>query len=200
MNAAVEVFAVKDGRAYVPSDLCPRLVLSKTLQTIASVFQLEVEAGLDLSSEETLHRVLQAMFDADTQDFLEHDSSNIFSHLTAEEKDRILAQAIAAATAIFRRLAETQQTVTTGLLNREAQLYAESEQRPLTHDTIEDSPVFDFCHHKNQIAEMILDAMEADESPASPSALTVNESVDFSLNTNAGNMGLPWGFHVMAIN
>ena len=200
VNAAVEVFSIKDGRANIPIDHCPREALIKTLKTIADAFELKVEAGLDLASQEVLHIVLQAMFDTDTQDFLEHESSNSFANLTPEERDRILAQAIASATAVFSRLAKTGETITHGLLNREAQLYAESEQRSITHDAIEGSYVFDHCNSKQQISEMILEAMEAEE-PASPQALAVDESLDFSLNnTNAASMGLPVGFHVMAIN
>ncbi|CAM1508864.1 Fc.00g026030.m01.CDS01 [Cosmosporella sp. VM-42] len=200
VNAAVEVFAVKDGQAYVPRDLCPREILSQTLRTIAGVFELKTDAELDLTSQKVLHRIDQAMFDTDTQDFMEQESSDIYAHLTPEEKDRILAQAIVAATSIFGRLAATGKIVTWGLLNREAQLYAESDQRSVSHDTIEDSLVFDHCRQKSQIADMIMDAMDAEESPSSPQATHVDENVDFCLPTTAENMGLPSGFHVMAIN
>ncbi|KAF7563442.1 hypothetical protein G7046_g688 [Stylonectria norvegica] len=205
VNAAVEVFAVNEGQAYIPSDLCPREVLCGALRTISSTFNLDISPELDLTSRDTLHRILQAHFDTDTQAFLEQDSSEIFSHLSCAEKSRILAQSIGATTIIFRRLAETGRTINYGLFNRESQLFAESEQRTLMHDAIEESQVFEDCHFKSQVSALILEAIEAEESEATPHPFASDDSLDFTLSPTAvherpKNMGQPWGFTIMTIN
>ncbi|KAH7143589.1 hypothetical protein EDB81DRAFT_884197 [Dactylonectria macrodidyma] len=205
VDAAVEVFSIDHGHAEVPNDRCPLEALSSALRKISATFNLDVDPEVDLNSRETLHRILQAIFDTDTQGFLEQETSDIFAHLTSTQKDRILAQAIAAATIIFKRLAETGRTVTRGLLNREAQLFAESDQRTLMQDSIEESPVFDHCEGKSDITKAITDAIEAEESPSTPQPLVVDDKLDFNFSPNSSherpkNMGLPWGFTIMSIN
>ncbi|KAK7432235.1 hypothetical protein QQZ08_001180 [Neonectria magnoliae] len=205
VNAAVDIFALKQGHASIPNDRCPLEVLFSTLQKISSTFNLDVDPELDLNCRKTLHRILQAVFDTDTQGFLEQETSDIFAHLDSPQKARILAQAIAAATIIFQRLAETGRTVTYGILNREAQLFAESDQRALMQDSIEESPVFEQCELKSDISEAIKEAMQAEESPSTPQPFASDDKLDFMFSPNAGherpkNMGLPFGFTIMSIN
>ncbi|KAF7543938.1 hypothetical protein G7Z17_g10335 [Cylindrodendrum hubeiense] len=205
VTTPVDVFAIDEGHASVPNDRCPLEALFSALRKISSTFKLDVDPEVDLNSRETLHRILQAIFDTDTQGFLEQETSEIFAHLSSTEKDRILAEAIAATTIIFQRLADTGRTVTYGLLNREAQLFAESDQRTLMHDSIEESSVFDHCDLKSDITAAITEAMEAEESPSTPHPLAVDDKEDFMFSPNAGherpkNMGLPHGFTIMSIN
>jgi hypothetical protein len=176
------------------------------LKKITTAFGLEVDSELDLNSRETLHRILQANFDTETQDFLEQEkTSDIFAQLSSTQKARILAQAIAETIIIFQRLAETHRTINYGLLNREAQLFAESDQRALMQESIEDSQVFEKCQTKNDIAKAIKEAMEAEESAASPQPFASDDKVDYMFSPNAAherpkNNGLPWGFTIMSIN
>ncbi|KAH8683550.1 hypothetical protein BGZ61DRAFT_495936 [Ilyonectria robusta] len=205
VNAAVEVFTIDEGHACVPNDRCPLEALFSALSKISATFNLTVDPEVDLNSRETLHRILQAIFDTDTQGFLEQETSEIFAHLSSTQKDRILAQAIATTTIIFQRLAETGRPITKGLLNREAQLFAESDQRTLMQDSIEESTVFARCDHKSELTKAITDAMEAEESPSTPQPLVADDKEDFMFSPNAGherpkNMGLPFGFTIMSIN
>ncbi|KAM5358957.1 hypothetical protein ACJZ2D_014851 [Fusarium nematophilum] len=205
VNAAIDVFAIEQGHVTVPNDLCPLSVLSTALRTVSSVFDLDVCPDLDLTCRKTLHRFLQSIFDTNTQDFLERETSEIFAHLSSKQKARILAQAIAAFTIVLQRLAQTGQTVTYGVLNREAQLFAESDQRTMMQGAIEENPVFEDCERKSDIADAILAAMDADESPATPQPLVADDKTDFTFAPSAAldhskNMGLPWGFTIMTIN
>ncbi|KPM41059.1 hypothetical protein AK830_g5476 [Neonectria ditissima] len=206
VNAAVEIFAINEGHASIPADQCPLEVLFSTLQKISATFKLDVDPELDLNCRKTLHRILQAVFDSDTQGFLEQETtSEVFAHLDAPQKARILAQAIAAATIIFQRLAETGRTITYGLLNREAQLFAESDQRALMQDAIEESPIFEQCKVKGDLSEAIKEAMQAEEAPSTPQPFASDDKVDFTFSSSAGherpkNMGLPFGFTIMSIN
>ncbi|KAJ4317406.1 hypothetical protein N0V84_007383 [Fusarium piperis] len=205
VNAAIEVFAIEEGHVTIPNDLCPLEVLFSTLRKVSAVFNLEICAEVDLSCRKILHRLLQSIFDTNTQSFLEQETSEIFAHLSAKQKARILAQAIATFTILFQRLAETGEKVTYGVLNREAQLFAESEQRTMMQDAIEGNPIFEDCQRKSDIADAILTAMDADESPASPQLVAADDKIDFTFSPGAAlehskNMGVPWGFTVMALN
>ncbi|KAI5458661.1 hypothetical protein BGZ63DRAFT_427035 [Mariannaea sp. PMI_226] len=205
VSSAVDVFEIIDGHVTIPNDRCPLEVLFSTLQRISTAFELDVDHELDLNSRASLHRIIQANFDTDTQSFLEQETSEIFAHLSLTRKARILAQAIAATTIIFQRLAETGRTITYGLLNREAQLFAESDQRALMQDSIEDSTVFEQCHLKSDITKAIKSAMEAEEAASSPHPFASDDKLDYMFSPNAAherpkNNGLPWGFTIMTIN
>ncbi|RSM12313.1 hypothetical protein BHE90_008647 [Fusarium euwallaceae] len=204
VNAAIEVFTIEEGHVTIPNDLCPLEALFSTLRKVSSVFNLDICSEVDLNCRKILHRLLQSIFDTNTQSFLEQETSEIFAHLSAKQKARILAQAIATFTILFQRLAEAGEKVTYGVLNREAQLFAESEQRTMMQDAIEGNPIFEDCQRKSDIADAILAAIDADESPASPQLVAADDKVDFTFSPGAAlehkNMGVPWGFTVMALN
>lgn len=201
----IDVFAIRNGHVTVPNDICPLEVLFSTLYSVSSTFGLDTCPGLDLNCRATLHRILQSIFDTNTQDFLERETSEIFAHLSSKQKARILAQAIATFTIIFQRLAQTGQIVTYGLLNREAQLFAESDQRALMQDAIEESRVFEDCEKKSDIADAILEAMDAEEAASTPQPVAMDDKFDYAFSPGAAlehskKMGLSLGFSVMAIN
>lgn len=204
VTSAVEVFTVANGQATISADLCPREVLRDTLSRISAEFKLDVAPELDLVASESLHRILQAVFATHTQDSLEQDSSDIFARRTPAEKARILAQAIGAACVIFSRLAHTGRTITWGLLNREAQLFAESDQRTRMQAMLRESLVFDECEGKEQISELITDAMAAKDLPVLPQPVRVDDNMYQLLSTSPNGrpkiMGTPGGLTVMSLN
>ncbi|KAF4981847.1 hypothetical protein FZEAL_2426 [Fusarium zealandicum] len=205
VNAVIDVFAIEQGHVTIPNDLCPLEALFSTLSKISAVFNLDMCAEVDLNCRKILHRILQSIFDTETQSFLEQETSEIFAHLSSKQKARILAQAIATFTILFQRLAQTGQTVSYGVLNREAQLFAESDQRAMMQGAIEENPVFEDCAKKSDIADAILAAIDAEESPATQQPLAVDDKFDFAFSPSAAvdhskNMGLPHGLTIMAIN
>ncbi|KAF4453269.1 hypothetical protein F53441_3999 [Fusarium austroafricanum] len=203
VNAAISIFTIDQGHVTIPSDLCPLDALSSILRNISSVFELDVCADLDLTCRNSLHRILQSIFDTNTQLVLEQESE-IFAGLSSKQKARILAQAIAAFTVIFQRLAQTGEKVNYGVLNREAQLFTESDQRELIQSLIEGDDVFENCQKKDDIAEAIIIAIDADEDAATPQPVAADDKQDFTFSPSAAqehkNMGVPWGFSIMAIN
>lgn len=204
VNTAVDIFTIEQGHVTLPSDLCPLDALSRILRSISSVFELDVCADLDLNCRDILHRILQSIFDTNTQLLLEQETSEFFANLSSKQKARILAQAIAAFTVIFQRLALTGEKVNYGVLNREAQLFTESDQRALIQSLIEGDSIFESCTKKSDIAEAILAAIDADEDAATPQPVAADDKHDFMFSPSAAlehkNMGVPWGFSIMAIN
>ncbi|RGP65895.1 hypothetical protein FLONG3_9027 [Fusarium longipes] len=204
VNTAVDIFTIDQGHVNLPGDLCPLDALSSILGSISSVFELDVCADLDLNCRDILHRILQSIFDTNTQLLLEQETSEFFAHLSSKQKARILAQAIAAFAVIFERLVQTGEKVNYGVLNREAQLFTESDQRPLMQSLIEGDGVFEKCTKKSEIADAILAAIEADEDAATPQPIAADDKQDFMFSPSAAlehkNMGVPWGFSIMTIN
>jgi hypothetical protein len=204
VNAAIDVFTIDQGHVTIPNDLCPLDALSSILRNISSVFELDVCPELNLTCRDILHRILQSIFDTNTQLVLEQETSEIFAHLSSKQQARILAQAIAAFTVVFQRLAQTGEKVNYGVLNREAQLFAESDQRALMQGLIEGDNVFEECRKKSDIAEAILAAIDADEDAATPQPVAADDKHDFVFSPSAAlehkSMGVPWGFSIMAIN
>lgn len=188
----------------MPQDVSLRTLLDQALQKIATVFNLKT-AELDLSNPTTLDRILQTVFDTDTRAFLSGQASAIQDRLSSTQKDRILAKGIAAIVVIFQRLAKTGRTVTFGLLNREAQLFAESDQHSLVLDKIGRSQMFNHCYHKGQISELITSAMAPQDKADVPDLSALDDMPDLTRTATAAcdrpeNMGLPWGFTIMALN
>lgn len=75
----------------------------------------------------------------------------------------------------------------------------------MMQDAIEGNPIFEDCQSKSDIADAILTALDADESPASPQLVAADDKTDFTFSPGAAlehskNMGVPWGFTVMALN
>ncbi|KAM0345972.1 hypothetical protein ACHAPU_006026 [Fusarium lateritium] len=202
VNTAVNIFIIDQGHVTIPNDLCPLDALSSILRTISSVFELDVCSGLDLTCRNILHRILQSIFDTNTQLLLEQETSEIFANLSSKQRARILAQAIAAFTIIFQRLAQTGEKVNYGVLNREAQLFTESDQRALMEGLIESDHVFEDCHQTSDVAEAILAAIDADEDAATPQPVAADDKQDFMFSPSAAlehkSVGMP--FSIMAIN
>lgn len=142
--------------------------------------------------------------------------------LDDHDKVTLFVQAVAGMAMVFERLLHASSSsaasansgtgdLTTSLLSRELQLFAESEQRRTMLDRIGATSLLSHCYTKDELVSFVM-AMVEDPDRASQqggsSLLSLNavgedlssDSVAWVSGRTCKNMGLPWGFTIMALN
>lgn len=102
--------------------------------------------------------------------------------------------------------------LTTCLFSRELQLFAESEQRRTMLDRVGGTSLLSHCYTKDELVSFVVATVEdrvphprhADGSSLLPLNAVgedlLSDSVAWVSDRSCKNMGLPWGFTIMALN
>ncbi|KAK2031641.1 hypothetical protein LX32DRAFT_650592 [Colletotrichum zoysiae] len=210
IDSTMSHFTVSMGKASVQNNVSLWTTLSQCYDEVAGTFALQDPEGV-LSAPESISKVVHATFDHDEHGLVEQDSSAMANHLDDAAKAHMLAQAVAGTVAFFRRLASSPShtrrggPVTQAGFDREVRRFAECELRSAMIRKIDESRLFGRCYTKSQIADLIMDAVEGGGVSDSDDAEFASEdeyqnAIGWATELPARNMGLPWGFTIMAIN
>ncbi|TKW50471.1 hypothetical protein CTA1_5526 [Colletotrichum tanaceti] len=202
IDSTMSHFAVSMGRASVQNNVSLWTTLSQCYGEIAKTFNLQDPEGI-LSTPESISKVVHATFDHDEHGLIERDSSSMANHLDDATKAHMLAQAVAGTVAFFRELASHHRRgpVTQAGFDREVRRFAGCELRSAMIRTIAESRLFGRCYTKSQIADLIAAAVEGKVNGAEfASEDEYQNAIGWATELPARNMGLPWGFSIMAIN
>jgi hypothetical protein len=146
--------------------------------------------------------MLTAIFDMDSRAFLAPDHTAMIGNLENTPRARLLAQAIAGIVCIFRRLAGCDD-ITHGVLNRELQLFAESDLRGQMMLAIEQSDLFHHCYVISQISDLIIEAVSwHDQVEVGQSTGMDAEELQNALSWASelpSDIGMPWRFNIIAL-
>lgn len=154
----------------------------------------------------SLIRFLTSIFDTTTRGIILETESQIQERIDGHSKAVLLAQAVAGLIAIVRRLSGNGE-ISQGVVSRELQLYSESEERRRMLEAVEGSHLFGYCLSKREVCELIVAAVEGEDRKAMLPRTTLGEDDIFARcgvekvgGRMCQDMGLPWGFTIMAIN
>ncbi|KAK3385488.1 hypothetical protein B0H63DRAFT_183466 [Podospora didyma] len=191
------------GRVSIPSETTLFELLSQCLAKFVTLFNINDSQGL-LSDPSSLERMLRSIFDTDSRAFVTERSLRILAGLDGRDKACLFVQAVAGMTLIFQRLESALSQLSPRLFSRELQLFAESEQRRNMLEKVDGSPLFGSCYSKNTLVDFLAGAVsdrEASRQYNLPST-TIGEDINVAWGGSrpCKNMGLPWGFTIMAIN
>ncbi|EFQ30421.1 uncharacterized protein GLRG_05565 [Colletotrichum graminicola M1.001] len=202
IDSTMSHFTVGMGKASVQNNVSLWTTLSQCYDEVAKTFALQDPEGV-LSAPDSISKVVHATFDHDEHGLIEQGSSAMANHLDDAAKAHMLAQAVAGTVAFFRRLASSHRRgpVTQAGFDREVRRFAECGLRSAMIRKIDESRLFGRCYTKSQIADLILDAVEGNVSDAEfASEDEYQNAIGWATELPARNMGLPWGFTIMAIN
>lgn len=198
--------SVNLGRLSIPAETSLFAILNQCFTKIKAIFNLNDPRGL-LAGTTTLERILRSIFDTTSLAFVTEKSVRILRGLDNHDKLRLYVQAVAGIVLIFRRLKSTGIELSPSLLSRELQLFAESDQRHAVLDKIGGSSSFTTCRTKKSMVDFVMAAIEG-RDVVHHGDLPLNAAGEDLWIDGAGwisdrprkNMGLPWGFTIMAIN
>ncbi|KAK1992561.1 hypothetical protein LX36DRAFT_588147 [Colletotrichum falcatum] len=197
-------FTVSMGKASVQSSVPIWTTLSQCYAEVAETFALQDPEGV-LSAPDSISKVVHATFDHDEHGLIEQGSpAAMASHLDDDARAHMLAQAVAGTVAFFRKLASSHRgPVTQAGFDREVRRFAECELRAAMIRKIDErSRLFGRCYTKSQIADLIMDVVEGKvgDDAEFASEDEYQNAIGWATELPARNMGLPWGFTIMAIN
>ncbi|KAJ4287113.1 hypothetical protein N0V88_007735 [Collariella sp. IMI 366227] len=206
ISAAISLITLTHNHPSIPSNTCLFTLLNQCFTKIQSIFALDDYYSV-LSSPSTLERILTATFDTASLGFVTEKSVRIIAGLDDHDKISLYVQAVAGMVLVFRRLRSAGPVVSANLLARELQLFAESEQRGRVLEKIGHSALLSHCHSREGMVEFVVKAMDeredrhyAETLPLPDGTDLLNDSVQWVSDRPCKNMGLPWGFTIMALN
>lgn len=156
------------------------------------------------SHQDILRSILRATFDKDICGFLDNDAqtiSRLDDALDEVTKARVMAQAVAGMSVVLERLQHDDIPITAQRFNVEVQRFAQSEHRRRLVDMIEHSRTFGRCYATVQIRDVIVKAVE-DRCDTLADVLGEDgqTAIGWASELPSRNMGLPWGFTILALN
>ncbi|KAJ2894143.1 hypothetical protein MKZ38_007908 [Zalerion maritima] len=204
IEAILPSFSIDFGHASIPEDTNLWSLLESAQTNVSQIFNLADPAGF-FSKQSTLQQIVRAVFPpSELAFFAPEEHTEILSCLEESEKALLLAQAVCAIIVVFARLDDAGKEICPGLLSTELQLFTEGDQLKTLMVKLENCHIWGKCYMKTQLEDAMLDAVEAarrDNIDLPDVNLGVDAQYGIQLSeTNARNMGLPCGFHIMAIN
>ena len=227
-DAAAEYFSVDTGHARKVSGVEIREIMPNFFAKAVKIFNMRDRASV-LSRPELLERVLVTTFGADQRPLLQeslHKSSTepgILVALSPHERVVLLLQALAAVVMFLDKLADTQWphrnhdsfpgVLTWHTVEHELRdIGAGRGRRPLM-GTIEHSSIFALCPMKEEIPNLIVEAVETADRVAEPHGrraskdiLIVDDadleeiSLSFVNDKHSDDMVLPCGLTILRLN
>lgn len=209
--ATLSNFQIDVDHASIPAEATLWSLLVQSLTHITRIFSLSDPKAL-LSEPTTMQQILRAVFPSSTLAFFTPETcTTLLSGLEEPEKALMLAQAICATVVLYCRLNDAEKDICGSLLAKELQLFTEGDQLRTVLEKLEGSHVFGQCFMKAQIEDAMVDAVMAarkDDVDLPSTELGVDSVYAIGVGAMGGveseakkwNMGLPWGFTIMALN
>ncbi|KAG7146527.1 hypothetical protein HYQ46_004672 [Verticillium longisporum] len=202
VESVMPYFTVSMGQAAITSPSLWKTLL-RSYSHINQTYNLQDSHGV-LSCQAGLKSILNTTFDREAQAFLDRHSENLDvldDSLNGPAKARLLARAVAGVVAVFEHLSACRGEITQEVFDQQVQHFAESDQCRRIIAKIEESKVFSRCYAKSQLADVICQAVEDGSDTAS---LGLGEddqaAIEWASELPSRNMGLPWGFTILALN
>jgi hypothetical protein len=194
------------GRLSIPSEACLFSLLAQCFTKMTHIFNLNDPSNI-LAEPAILERILNSIFDSTSVPFVTEKSVRIAAGLDDHDRSCLFVEAVAGMVLIFQRLNLAGGVISSRLLSRELQLFAESEQRRVALDKIGSSSLFSSCYTKSSIVDFLMVAIE-EGNTHHHDALPLSAAGEHLLSDNVAwvsdrpckNMGLPWGFTIMTLN
>ncbi|KAK0704593.1 hypothetical protein B0H67DRAFT_649023 [Lasiosphaeris hirsuta] len=225
-NTAADYFTVDTGHARKADGIAMRDIVPNFFAKAVKIFNLRDNAAA-LDDPSLLGKVLEVTFGSDKRLFLDeilHSSSTdagMLFTLSPHERAVMLTQALAAIVMFLSKLADTQwpqrnafvPTLTPRSIERELDEIRSGREKQELLETIEGSPIFSSCHLRNDIADLVLKAVETAEriwSPQgrnSPGTIVLEDdsdlreiSLSFVNDKGPDDVVLPCGMTVLRLN
>lgn len=206
IQASVEHLTFNLGRLSPPSETCLFSLLHQCFAKVRDIFNLDDPSSI-LAEQSSLERILNAVFDTTSLAFVTEKSVRIVAGLDDHDKTCLFVQAVAGMVLVFRRLSMAATMLQPSVFSRELQFFAESEQRRAALDKIAASSLFSSCYTKTAMVDFLVGVIDEQMGGRGDGLLRttagadlLSDSVAWAGSRPCKNMGLPWGFTIMALN
>jgi hypothetical protein len=194
------------GRLAIPTDTTLLSLLHDSFTKITTIFALPDPESI-LAQEPTLEHMLHSIFDTASLDLVTSPSLEALALLEDRDKACLFAQGVGGLATIFQRLSATRADVTSCVLLRETQLFAESDQRRNMLEKIGASSLLTSCYTKGVMADFVMATIENRETGHFENLPlgrlgqeALSDSVAWVSDRPCKTNGLPWGFTIMTVN
>ncbi|KAK0660800.1 hypothetical protein QBC41DRAFT_236419 [Cercophora samala] len=159
----------------------------------------------------SLPHLLSAILPTSTTPILLDETGALLSGLDDQATTTLYIQAVTGLALLCENLSK-HENLTAGMVERERRLFEDSKQKMEVLERIEDGGLLGECYTVEAVVEYIVDVVERQHQEEEQEGLLVlegveveevvtNEKVDWEMGSRPyGNMGLPWGFTIMALN
>ncbi|KAM7188262.1 hypothetical protein V8F20_010639 [Naviculisporaceae sp. PSN 640] len=215
ITASLDYLNIEGGRLSIQPETKLLDILAGCFSNFVDIFDLQDEEKT-LSSPSALEDVMKSIFDNENQAFVTEDSLQIVEGLEAKEKLSLFLQSVTGMAMVFQHLALSGANMTPSALARELEIFSEEDER---HDMLEKvaaSRFLNTCSDKKDLVVSLMKIVE-DEDEDDTTVLETNHhnlvtswvASKQSINTEieewdssrpCKNMGLPWGFTILALN
>ncbi|KAL2760975.1 hypothetical protein ACRALDRAFT_2024847 [Sodiomyces alcalophilus JCM 7366] len=203
IDGAMPLFSVTLGHAAIPNT---HSIWESAVQCFEQILEA-YDARAVLSGQDNLRSILQATFDEEVRGLLDADAQEAMGllddALDDATKARVLAQVVAGTVAVLERTTDFGRPADAERFRAEVRRFAESGHRGRLVETIEGSRVFGRCYASQQIRDVIVRAAD-DRHDSEGSAGWLEEegesAIGWATELPSRNMGLPWGFTILALN
>ncbi|KAL2024867.1 hypothetical protein VTK56DRAFT_3566 [Thermocarpiscus australiensis] len=203
IEACMDFLTSDKGHISIPIETSLSSLLGQCLTWFKGIFNLHDPHGV-LDGPFALDRILSPIFDIATLAYVKEKSGRILPSLDDHDRLCLYLQGVAGMALIFRRLITAGPELSPSLFSRELQLFAESEPRRAVLEKIGSSSLVSLGYTKNSIVDLLMAAMEEREVVHHDLNTTGEDLLSYSVAWVSGrpckNMGLPWGFTIMALN
>ncbi|KAK4217492.1 hypothetical protein QBC37DRAFT_414622 [Rhypophila decipiens] len=215
ITASLGYLALEAGQLSVPTDNKLLDTLAECLSTFVNIFALEDEEKA-LSSPSTLETVLKSIFDNENEVFVMEDSLLLVEGLSDQERLSLFLQAVTGMAMVFQHLSLSGATMTPSALERELEIFSEGDERHEMLEKVEASRFLTACYDKKDLGVYLMKIVEDEDEEEditpenhnhnlvtswSATKQTINtDSDEWDSSRPCKNMGLPWGFTILALN
>ena len=194
------------GRPAIPQETSLFSLLAQCFVRFKAAFELDDAQGI-LSSPSRLERILCSIFDTASRAFVTDTSSRALAELDEHDKACLFVQAVAGMAMIFQRLSCVGRELSSNIFLRELQLFAESDQRQSMLDKIDASSLISSCYTTSVMVDFVMAVIEGRDtehfeglSLGKRGQDLLSDHIAWVSDRPCKNMGLPWGFTIMALN
>lgn len=206
VEASLSSLVFDMGRLAIPPDTTLLALLRDSFTKITTIYSLPDPHAL-LASEPTLERMLHSIFDTASLALVTAPDPSALAALDDRDRASLFTQGVGGLATLFQRLHVTRAELTSCVLLRETQLFAESDQRRNMLDKIGASPLLTSCYTKGVLADFVMATIEDRETGHFENLPlgrlgqeALSDSVAWVSARPCKTNGLPWGFTIMALN
>ncbi|KAK4641665.1 hypothetical protein QC761_512980 [Podospora bellae-mahoneyi] len=172
-------------------------LLATAVTTLTKIYSCPITSSLP--------QLLSAILPEETLPILFDTTGALLSGLDDQAKTILYIQAVTGLVLIFEHLC-THGDITAGVVDRELRLFEQSKQKRSVLERIEEGGLLGECYTVEAVVEFIVGVIDEEEkedvvNEVEIEQVATNEKVDWEMGSRPyGNMGLPWGFTIMALN
>lgn len=190
-------------------------ILGGCFSNFVNIFALNDEEKT-LSSPSALEDVMKSIFDNENQAFVTEDSLQVVEGMSDHEKLSLFLQSVTGMAMVFQHFSLSGANMTPSALERELEIFSDEDERHEMLEKVAASRFLKTCYDKKDLVASLMKIVEDEDEDDNSSLENHNhnmvsswaaskqtistETDEWDSSRPCKNMGLPWGFTILALN